>query len=120
MPKKYTSGDRNASRTAMPGTKRQTPVTTSTVRTPSGKKVADVKMNYKGIAGGLPTTDSGELRKRASAAKSQGATSSAKAASMRADNLDGHAKMDMANRSAISAAKSRARLSEYKTTARRK
>lgn len=90
---KFSKSDRNAARTAMPGTRKQTPATTSTVRTPAGKKVADVKMNYKGVAGGLPTRSKSELKDRAKTYSKTGAPASAKAAKMRADNIKGHDRM---------------------------
>ena len=98
MPKKYTSGDRIAARTAMPGTKRQVPTTTSTVRTARGEKVADVKMNYGGVAGGLPTGKASDMRANAKVAAKLKASTSAKASTIRAENLEGHDRMTMAAR----------------------
>lgn len=128
MPKKYTTSDQNASRTAMPGTKRQVPTTTSTVRTARGEKVADVKMNYGGVAGGLPTGNASQMRANAKAATNQKASASAKASTIRAENLEGHDRMTMAAKSSISMMKSQTRINQmkadretydHKTTARR-
>jgi len=74
----------------MPGTQRQTPVERSTVRTPNGTPVASVDMNYRGVAGGLPTDDPDELERRANLYEEMGAFESAQAARMRAENLRGH------------------------------
>jgi septal ring-binding cell division protein DamX len=49
-------------------------------------------MNYAGIAGGLPSNSSSTLRKRADANEKEGATDSARAARIRARNVDEHAK----------------------------
>ncbi len=126
--KKYTWSDENANRTAMPGTQRQIPTETFTIRTARGEKIGSTKMNYGGVAGGLPTSKASDMRKNARDAASVKASTSAKASTIRAENLEGHDRMTMAARSAISMMKSQARInqmkaeretSDYKTTARR-
>jgi len=96
--RKYSDSDRNAARTAMPGTKRQTPATTTTHRSNStGKVLGSTTMNRRGVAGGNPTKSASELKSRAKLyasgnLQSAKAPGSAKAALMRAKNIKGHEK----------------------------
>ena len=88
MPKKTKDSlswsDRNAGRTAKPGTKQQKPSTTTTIRSADGKrKLGSATMNYGGVAGGNPTTDIAELKKRLKVYERSGATKSAEAARAR-------------------------------------
>ena len=100
--KGYSLSDRNAARTAMPGTKRQVPADDTIVYTPDGKRIADVvTMNYAGIAGGLPTTDAQALRNRARFEGDVGNTASASAAKIRASNVEGHNKATEKTKSEI-------------------
>ena len=93
MPKRLSSSDRNANRTAMPGTKQQKPAKKSTVRSADGRRVlAEVEMNYGGVAGGLPSQNIRELRKREKAFREQGAIDSANAVALRIRNIQGSKK----------------------------
>lgn len=89
-PKRLSWSDYNAARYGMPGTQQQAPVTESIVLTPSGEFVDRVKMNYRGVAGGLPTDDPDALDRQADMYEEMGAFVSAQAARMRAQNIRGH------------------------------
>jgi hypothetical protein len=87
---RYSQSDLNAARTNMPGSKSQTPAEDYVI-TMGGKPMGGTRMNYAGIAGGLPTPNSRTLRKRADSFERDGSTSSAAAARTRARNVDEHA-----------------------------
>jgi len=89
---RYSQSDQNAARTNMPGSRSQTPTEESTIRGVDGSIIDKVRMNFAGIAGGLPSNSSSTLRKRADADEKEGATDSARAARIRARNVDEHAK----------------------------
>lgn len=97
----YSRSDLNAARTNMPGSRSQTPTEESTIRGVDGSIIDRVRMNYAGIAGGLPSNSSRTLRKRAEAYKAEGAESSAKAAKTRARNVDEHADQTRKSRKEI-------------------
>jgi hypothetical protein len=125
-PSKYTEGDRNAARYGMPGTQPQKPAKKYIVRSADGKReIASTSMNWRGVAGGTPTSDARELDKRAKSAKKSGATASAAAAEARAKNVRGSAAMTKKAKEAILMAKRKANADkaqkaiEYRTTARR-
>lgn len=88
---RYSDSDLTAGRNAMPGSRPQTPAEDYVITMPSGERIGGARMNYAGIAGGLPSNSSSTLRKRADANEKEGATSSAKAARIRARNVDEHA-----------------------------
>lgn len=88
---RYSYSDQVAARTNMPGSRPQTPTEESTIRGVDGSIIDKVRMNFAGIAGGLPTSDASTLRQRAKAYDKEGATSSAAAARTRARNVDAHA-----------------------------
>ena len=87
---RYSYSDLRAGRNAMPGSRPQTPAEDYVVLTPSGEHVGSTRMNYAGIAGGLPSNSSSTLRKRADTNEKEGATGSARAARIRARNIDEH------------------------------
>ena len=77
----------------MPGSRPQTPAEDYVITMPStGERIGGARMNYAGIAGGLPSNSSSTLRKRADANEKAGSTDSARAARIRARNVDEHAK----------------------------
>jgi hypothetical protein len=96
----YSRSDLNAARTNMPGSRSQTPAEDFII-THLGKPIGGTRMNYAGIAGGLPSNSSRTLRKRAEAYKAEGAESSAKAAKTRARNVDEHADQTRKSRKEI-------------------
>lgn len=105
---KLTRGDRGAARYKQPGTQQQKPAKSFIVRTPGGTPVAKVDMNYRGVAGGLPTQNADDLRRYAKDARESGATDSARAAESRAKNVDGHNEQTKKAKAAIKKAKIRA------------
>ena len=91
---RYSESDLVAGRNAMPGSRPQTPAEDYVITMPStGERIGGTRMNYAGIAGGLPTSDASTLRQRAKAYEKAGATDSATAARIRARNVDEHADM---------------------------
>ena len=75
----------------MPGSRPQTPAEDYVIRMPSSKDIiGGGRMNYAGVAGGLPTSDTSILRQRAKSYEKEGATDSARAARIRARNVDEH------------------------------
>lgn len=91
MPKKDTRSwdDRNAERRGTPGRDKQVPAKDFVI-TLNGKPVTRTSMNFRGLKGGLPTADARELRRRAKSYDEQGASDSARAARVRAANVEGH------------------------------
>jgi hypothetical protein len=88
---RYSDSDLVAGRNAMPGSRPQTPAEDYVITMPStGERIGGTRMNYAGIAGGLPSNSSSTLRKRADANEKGGATDSARAARIRARNIDEH------------------------------
>ena len=87
---RYADSDLVAGRNAMPGSRPQTPAKDYVITMPSGERVGGTRMNYAGVAGGLPNSSSSTLRQRAKAYEKDGATSSASAARARARNIDEH------------------------------
>ena len=87
---RFSYDDLVAGRTNMPGSRSQTPAEDYTITMPTGKRIPGARMNFAGIAGGLPSNSSSTLRKRGDFDEKEGATSSAKAARIRARNIDEH------------------------------
>jgi hypothetical protein len=102
-PKKesYSRSDLNAARTNMPGSRSQTPTDETIIRGVDGSFIDKVRMNYAGIAGGLPSNSSRTLRKREEAYKAEGAESSERAARIRARNIDEHAEQTRKSRKEV-------------------
>ena len=88
---RYANSDLVAGRNAMPGSRPQKPAEDYVITMPSGERIGGTRMNYAGVAGGLPNSSSSILRQRAEAYKAEGATDSARAARIRARNVDEHA-----------------------------
>ena len=87
---RYANSDLVAGRNAMPGSRPQKPAEDYVITMPSGERIGGTRMNYAGVAGGLPNSSSSILRQRAEAYKAEGATDSARAARIRARNVDEH------------------------------
>jgi hypothetical protein len=97
MPNRYSDSDRNAGRTSQPFTKPQKPTKKYELMSADGREVvATTKMNWRGVAGGLPTDNARDLRDRARANERLGHTASAEAAKKRAASVEGHQKMTAA------------------------
>lgn len=93
MSKRLSSSDRNANRTAMPGTKPQKPTKKFTIRSADRKRIlAETEMNFGGVAGGLPSQNIKELLRREKAFREQGAIDSANAVALRIRNIHGSKK----------------------------
>lgn len=92
--------DRNAERRGVPGRDRQVPTDTTGIYM-GGEHIANVDMNFRGLMGGLPTTDARELRRAAAFGRDTGATDSARAAETRARNVEGHDRMTRTARQAV-------------------
>jgi hypothetical protein len=88
---RYANSDLVAGRNAMPGSRPQKPAEDYVITMPStGERIGGTRMNFAGVAGGLPNSSSSILRQRAEAYKAEGATDSARAARIRARNVDEH------------------------------
>ena len=92
--KAYSDSDENAGRTANPGSRPQRPAKTSEIKM-NGESYGKVTMNYGGVAGGNPTTDTAALKGRAKLydsgkLQSKKGPASAAAARKRVKNIGGH------------------------------